>query len=691
MNLNLHNPLLPRIPDIQTSYITQFPSSNNCVSSHSSFPNHFRLSSAYIIFSHTSIDPPSTFHSIRQTFPTHSAHRPHQSQTLANMTDLIENLISDMKDDVEDSDEKLKYLSNLDFFILDNSIRESTVGQLRSHTIENKKQIYKHVKACGIQNMIVATFSHMQRVDDDFCIWLKETGEDFSKLFSFSEVFGGKIVDGVPDTETIPVALAKNKKYGLYNVVFELDLADPNVAWGPKWTVQDMCELIQQRMFWVYDNMNPNARLILNLRDMLTAIEATPERVLKIVKFLAEMPKDKRLFALVFEDPGGEVVPDEMAAYTRAVRGVMDGCGWKDGKLLNHIHEKWELQTANTLECLAAGSTGVWASLCVEGAAMGHASSTVTLMNLVRMGNKKVLETYNCKEFRKAAIAVTRLTTLKDPHPKQCVYGERALDLVFDFGGMAAGGFDMADFFGEHQENRMTTLASPTMVVNRLTYLFGPDPQFTAEIAQKMLGQMLTDLHSGRKEEYQSAMGLAVLFDRCGGQLTEKMSDAIQKVKISDVHHQKFIEEIREMWNMWESEDKVKGDGMLEFDSFYHGFLATYFGCYRCTDTKMALQALDMDNDGYVDWEEFLVYIKWALAQYPETTDADKVVEIALQKGLIPGMRDAKIANPDIQSAPTPTKRDIRLAKKAERIANREARRKERASRAKRRNKAQYA
>ena len=37
--------------------------------------------------------------------------------------------------------EKRERLKNLDIFVLDNSIRESTVGQLRSHTVENKLAI----------------------------------------------------------------------------------------------------------------------------------------------------------------------------------------------------------------------------------------------------------------------------------------------------------------------------------------------------------------------------------------------------------------------------------------------------------------------------------------------------------------------------------------------------------------------
>ena len=45
--------------------------------------------------------------------------------------------------------------------------------------------------------------------------------------------------------------------------------------------------------------------------------------------------------------------------------------------------------------------------------------------------------------------------------------------------------------------------------------------------------------------------------------------------------------------------------------------------------------ALDMDNDGFIDWNEFLVYIKWALHQYPDTEDPDVLMSIVFEKGLI--------------------------------------------------------
>ena len=539
--------------------------------------------------------------------------------------------------------QKRDRLRDMDFFCLDNSIRESTVGQLRSHTLQNKIDILKQIKRCGIKDIIVASFSHMTRVDDDFCKYLRSTGEDFSNFYSFSEVSDKGVVNGTYETETLPISLKKNQKYGLYNTFFEADFADDACEWEVKFTTDDMCQLLKERIDWVFDNMSPNAKILLNFRDFPIAMTKAPERVLNVVKFLSQLPPDRRLFALCFEDPLGEYLPEELEAWTGSVRRTMDANGWA-GKILVHIHQKWDLQTASQLDCLSAGADGVWASLCEEGAAVGHACSSVTMMNLVRLGNQKILKKYNCTEIRKAAMAITKITTGKDPHPKQVIYGERAIDLVFGF--LGSGDFDLAEFFGVETPNRITSLVTVDMLKDTLAGYFGENPQFNDDIGQKMKELILLDLRSGRKEEYQSAPGLALLFDRAGGKLTAAMGDVIAATKLKAAHHAELIAEIRKDWDEWDNreEGEEKGDGMLKFDSFYHGFMAPYFGCYRCSRTKKGLQALDMDNDGFVDWKEFLLYIKWALRQYPDTEDPDVLLKIVFEKGLIPAMRDEKIA-----------------------------------------------
>ena len=105
----------------------------------------------------------------------------------------VKHLAKEYKDHLAERTAKYERLRDLDLFVIDNSIRESTVGELRGHTVENKWAIYNEVKKMKFKNMIVASFSHMTRVDDVFLSELVEKGEDRSTLWAFSEVTEGKV------------------------------------------------------------------------------------------------------------------------------------------------------------------------------------------------------------------------------------------------------------------------------------------------------------------------------------------------------------------------------------------------------------------------------------------------------------------------------------------------------------------
>jgi len=554
--------------------------------------------------------------------------------------EIINHHIERMQRKIDEEKEKRKVLREMDLFVLDNSLRESTVGQLRGQTIENKWKIYEQVKKAGFKHIIVASFSHMTRVGDTFIVQLKEKGEDFTNLYAFSEFV--ESVDPktkIPVTKTVPVGLRKMNELGLKNAIIEADLAWEGIDYK-KFKVKTINQLFSERMAWCRENLSKDSKIFINIRDLPYAMAKKPKRVLKVVRYLSSLPPDEQPFGLMYEE-SGKYLPEELGAWTEAVRREMDDCGFKQGHLLVHVHEQWGLADSTQLECLANGANGIWASLIIEGAALGHSCSSVMLMNLIRLGNKEVLKNYNCTALREAAQEVTKITTGFPPYNRQVVYGERALDMVFGVPNFPPGKqeFDIAKFFGEEPPIRMTTLATPKMVADRLKNLFGEDPQFTEERGQSMLEKMLEDLHKNRKEEYMSAVGVALLFDRSGGKLTNKMCEIIAQDKPKRAHAQKLIAEIRAMWDEWDLRDGQKDD-RLEFDAFYNGFMAPYFGCYRCDETKRALKAIDMDADGTVDWEEFALYLKWAIHQYPETKTAEELLSIAFRKGLIPAMQD---------------------------------------------------
>ena len=58
--------------------------------------------------------------------------------------------INDVRQGIREQSSKRKALKKLDLFVLDNSLRETTVGQLRGHTLENKWKIYNEVRVSSL-------------------------------------------------------------------------------------------------------------------------------------------------------------------------------------------------------------------------------------------------------------------------------------------------------------------------------------------------------------------------------------------------------------------------------------------------------------------------------------------------------------------------------------------------------------
>ena len=437
---------------------------------------------------------------------------------------------SSSHDDRECDDLKVKHcsgrmhefknrLADLDLYILDNSIRESTVGQPLCHTLQDKINIFKEIKRIEIKDMMVASFSHHHQVDDDFVQYLKDTKEDFTNFFAFSEIVNGINDDGTYDSSGIPIQLQKIQKYGILNPFFEVDLASKKIDWDNKFTVDDICQILYELIMWTNNNISSTSRIAVNIRDYVKVMKEAPERFFGVLRFLSRLPPHHQPWCLAIEDGTGDAFHFELASWIQTTRSVMDEDGWKSGKLIVHIHQKFDLSTASQLECLAAGADGIWAGLSDDGATIGHASSSVTILNLLRLGNTKVIQKYNIKQLKKSATTVTRITTGKDPPCNQVLFGENATDIVFeDFG---VGEFDIAHMFNESSSIRLSvSVATPSLVLSQLKIYFGDNPQFTSMVlAEEMIRLMHEDLCSQVKKNYNDKNELAELFARAGGNM----------------------------------------------------------------------------------------------------------------------------------------------------------------------------
>ena len=239
-----------------------------------------------------------------------------------------------------------KSLRDLKLFVLDNSIRESTVGQTIGHNVEDKLKILDQVRSLGFEHIVVASFGHSRRVDDEFCKLLKmkpqeaaivgreESSSDaskfnnshkdlykrkaavegvqFSQLYSFSELFDtiqNEKKMGLPKSDAlVPEGLQRMREYGLRNPIIEVDVNN-------KLSIAVITDQLEFLLKWVQDKMKPESscrdystpRVFVNLRDASVAMIRCPQRIRQVVSNLGCLPPDIRPCGILYEDAIGEV------------------------------------------------------------------------------------------------------------------------------------------------------------------------------------------------------------------------------------------------------------------------------------------------------------------------------------------------------------------------------------------------
>lgn len=420
-------------------------------------------------------------------------------------------------------------LKNMRCFVLDNTLRETTVAAIKGHTIEEKDRILTLIRNCGIKDIIVAYFTDSYMVDDQFAIdMVKRHGPEH--LFAFSEFVVKKPGLKFDEMSTaLPVGLEKCRRYGLCNVILELNFCDVY-----KWLTPEGVEaLFLERLQFIHSELAAGARVLVNYRDFVPAMKKQRSHVMRLTTFLGGLPPDVRPLGLIFEDPAGSALPITLSTNAGALKATMVKAGWGGAELLVHVHCGFGLADACVLGCLAAGATGIWCAICKEGGGVGHACSITALANLARHGNAWVSKDFNMQEMRKAAIEVTRIITGADPHPQTEVYGARAMDKLWAADGMGTSDFSLAALFKEPEIVRMSTFTTPEMVQARLQYTFidhtkpagDIEARWPLEICAAMKEIMRLDLLFGRRLSYNTVSGLLFLWERAGGVVTPEMEE----------------------------------------------------------------------------------------------------------------------------------------------------------------------
>eukprot|EP00928_Gymnodinium_smaydae_P078624 TRINITY_DN62737_c0_g1_i1.p1 TRINITY_DN62737_c0_g1~~TRINITY_DN62737_c0_g1_i1.p1 ORF type:complete len:819 (+),score=97.70 TRINITY_DN62737_c0_g1_i1:62-2518(+) len=542
-------------------------------------------------------------------------------------------------------------------FVLDTSLRETTVGQLRATTAEDRFNIFQEVRRCGIKEMIVAVFNSRPSSDEKFLELCRERGISFDGFWAFSD-FTDAWVDGRPDMKAVPNGLKKAAEWGIQGVVLEIDLADDIGFGGTDWRridfEKDVLCCLDERIAWALQH--GVTKLSINLRDFPMAMIQAPSRVMRVVHHLATRHSDT-VMGIQLEEGSGAFMPTELATWVGKVRAVMNDSGWKHGRFLVHVHKKYGMADAAVLECIAAGADGVWAAVCEEGAANGHASSCLTLVNLHRLGNPFVSQMYNLAYLRTAAQNMTKIVSGQLPPGRQEVYGQRALDDVLGCGeddDNAASWFaheavvatyefaGLGAMFCQEEHARITTISSPELLRRRLSDLFG-DQSWEESAIMRMKNIMLEDLYNGVRLEYTSAVGLGTLYERAGGTITKSILDVIisQLGELSG-RQSELLKELRDLWS---SVSQGEESDRLSPSDFYEGFMGRYFGTPSAPNTQACLAVLDKDSNGFISWKEFAWRGQFVLRQF-EPSSVDELLDGIFEHLLLPMLKSKHAIGP---------------------------------------------
>ena len=74
--------------------------------------------------------------------------------------------------------------------------------------------------------------------------------------------------------------------------------------------------LLHERIKWIKENLRGDAKIMVNFRDINDAMIRSRETVMKVVYFLGLLPPNERPFALMFEEPTGNIMPSTLGIWS---------------------------------------------------------------------------------------------------------------------------------------------------------------------------------------------------------------------------------------------------------------------------------------------------------------------------------------------------------------------------------------
>ena len=101
------------------------------------------------------------------------------------------------------------------------------------------------------------------------------------------------------------------KTLGLINPIIEID----TLVHAGSMTVENWMTLLKDRINWIKQNLSPDAKIMVNFRDFSDSMfkDITPN--LQITFFLGSLPEEIRPWGILFEEPTGNYLPEELGKW----------------------------------------------------------------------------------------------------------------------------------------------------------------------------------------------------------------------------------------------------------------------------------------------------------------------------------------------------------------------------------------
>ena len=548
----------------------------------------------------------------------------------------------------------LERLKELDCFVLDNSIRETTVGQTRGHTLNTKLQILSVIKETGISEFVIGSFGAKENVDDKLPSAWRSRCASLSRCWGFCEAWNELSNTGVPLLEPSGGLEEIALRHQMSNAIIEVDVCTPGLT-------VDVSECVIWQLQWGQKNLasRPNQkppRMLVNLRDFADCCvrEDAMQHALRLVRKLGALPDHHRPIGLMIEEPTAMITPDQMAEHTRKIRTAMKESGWSSGRLLVHVHAGYGLEEAVTLAALSNGCDGIWCAVCKDGAALGHACSAITLTNLARLGNTFVQENYSLPKIIQAAAQVHTIVTGHTPAPRCEVYGSHAFDRTFSgwFGFHDEQVQVIADLLDIKRHVRVSDFATAEMLKDAMIDRFDQPEigEWDDSLCKQMELTIEHELLSGTSLDHNTDVGLVMLYEKAGGNPSPSM---VKKVIRHSAHYHTGFHFMMLKYK-WLEVLKQHNLATFKDDSFYYmdmhvdnedlpdmpwevfasSFLLPHAQVLHAKPMEWWVQSPSLEN--FVTWKHFELRMMYALTT-KWSTEATKHgnYELATANGLL--------------------------------------------------------